>query len=463
MTFAASGAFLFSNNAALTVSNQGIGNLLVVEVLNYTNSTVWCTGLSGGGATWTQAGVKFSGTTNAYSAAVFLGKVTATGGGTVTPSWSGTAPSGYEINGHEFTSTAGSWAFDVQGNLDVAGTNSWPSLTPGSGSGELYFGFSAANPASAGSTSGYTYSVNANMDAVAFNPACGAGATFPVWADSTQSFGIAVLIAETAAAPPAAAPASRAAPWWKPGRNLPGLPLGVPFYTPPQDTPPLAAAIPAATPAPLIAQAATAPGYGIPGPAVTARGSLQDFATPVTPAPVIVPAPPPPQWGRPAAGLTSRNSLADAPVLTTPAPVITGAAAAPGWGAAGPAVIGAAPPAPAAAPAAATPAPLVAAPAAPPPPAAVTVVTRGAAQDPADFRGRQPVIAVPRPPGAPPAPAVISRSSLADAPVTATPAPLVIPAAATPGWGRAGPAVISAGPGGTAAASAQATPAPGPR
>ncbi len=200
MTFAATGAFLFSNNAALATNNQAVGNLLVVEVVNYTNSTVWCTGLSGGGATWTQAGVKFLGTASACSAVVFLGRVTTTGAGTATPSWSGTAPSGYEINGHEFTSTMGSWAFDVQGNLDVGGgTNSWPSLTPGSGAGELYFGYASDSAgASPGTTSGYTYSVNGNSDGVAFNPNCGAGATFPVWADSSHFFGVAVLIAETA-------------------------------------------------------------------------------------------------------------------------------------------------------------------------------------------------------------------------------------------------------------------------
>ena len=185
MTFAATGSFLFSNSAALTVNNQGTGNLLVVEVLNYTNSTVWATGLSGGGATWAQAGVEFSGTTNPYASSVFLGTVTATGTGTATPTWSGTAPGGYEIDGHEFTSTAGSWAFVTQGNLDSTSTNSWPSLT--AQAGDLYYGGASATGgggAVAGSTSGYTYNVNANNDGSAFNPNCGAGATFPVWGDT---------------------------------------------------------------------------------------------------------------------------------------------------------------------------------------------------------------------------------------------------------------------------------------
>ena len=190
MTFAATGSFLFSNSAALTVNNQGTGNLLVVEVLNYTNSTVWATGLSGGGATWTQAGVEFSGTTNPYASSVFLGTVTATGAGTATPSWSGTTPGGYEIDGHEFTSTVGSWAFIMQGNLDSTSTNSWPSLT--AQAGDLYFGGASATGgggAVGGSTSGYTYNVNANNDGSAFNPNCGAGATFPVWGDTNELSG----------------------------------------------------------------------------------------------------------------------------------------------------------------------------------------------------------------------------------------------------------------------------------
>ena len=87
MTFAATGSNLFSNAAALTVNNQGTGNLLMVEVSNYINCTVWATGLTGGGATWTLLGTKFSGTTNAYSSAVFAGTVTATGAGTATPTW----------------------------------------------------------------------------------------------------------------------------------------------------------------------------------------------------------------------------------------------------------------------------------------------------------------------------------------------------------------------------------------
>jgi hypothetical protein len=217
MTFGATGSWLFADSGNLTVNNQGTGNLLLVEVLNYTNNTVWCTGLSGGGATWAPIGTKFAGTTNAFYATVFAGTVTATGAGTAVPSWSGTAPAGFEITGHEFTSTVGSWVFDTQGTLDVAGNAStWATLTPAA-SGELYFG-SATNAISSpvgGSTPGYVYTSGANNpdgDGSVYNLSCPAGIpTAPVWGDSHWGFGVMVLMQETsgASAAPASGPALR--------------------------------------------------------------------------------------------------------------------------------------------------------------------------------------------------------------------------------------------------------------
>lgn len=203
MTFAAAGSFLFSaSTTSLTMANVGAGNLLLVSVYNYTNATVTCTGLSGGGATWTQLGTTFTGTVNAMTETVFAGKVTATGAGTATATWSGATPAG-EINGHEFTSTVGSWSLDVQGNLDSATNNApWPSLTPAT-NGELYFGTAGfTGTVSAGSTTGYTYSLNANGDGCVFDPACTVSvATHPVWGGNTNNqFGVMVLVKEAAAA-----------------------------------------------------------------------------------------------------------------------------------------------------------------------------------------------------------------------------------------------------------------------
>lgn len=200
MTWTATGSFLFKDTGSLTMSNQGIGDLMLLEVDNYSNSTVHCTGITGGGCTWTSV-VTFNGTHNANSHTLFMGTVTATGAQTATPTWSGTMP-GFEINGHEFISSVGSWSVDTTGTLDVTtGTASWTSLTPAK-SGELYFGF-ASNSATgiAGSTSGYTYNINTEGDATAYNLSCPAGVgTFPVWGNAEALIGIMALIQETPSA-----------------------------------------------------------------------------------------------------------------------------------------------------------------------------------------------------------------------------------------------------------------------
>lgn len=205
MTWTATGSWLTANTTTLATSNQAAGNLLLVGVINDSNNTVWCTGLSGGGATWTQVGVKFAVSVFGFPEyhTLFAGTVTATGAGTVTPSWSGTTPGSYRIDGHEFHSTAGSWALDgSQGNLDSAGTANWVSLTP-AGNGELYFGAGDDQGiATGGSTSGYVYNISAGgAISQAYNLSCASGvATFPVWGDSNGRAGIMVLMKEGAAA-----------------------------------------------------------------------------------------------------------------------------------------------------------------------------------------------------------------------------------------------------------------------
>lgn len=199
VTWTAAGSPLFIDSGNLPVSNVAIGNLLLVIVDNYTNSTVWCSGLSGGGATWTPIGTKFAGVTNTGYLTAFAGTVTATGAGTVTPTWSGTAPAGFEINGHEFSSSAGSWSWDQQGTLDSSVTNApWPSFT--AAAGELYFAFAGfGGTYNAGTTSGYVYPPkNTDGDGTVFSVAYPSG-TFPAWvytAGSANQFGLAVLMKE---------------------------------------------------------------------------------------------------------------------------------------------------------------------------------------------------------------------------------------------------------------------------
>lgn len=204
MTWSAVGVTQGDNSTNLTLSNQGVGNLIIAEVINFSGSGVWATGLSGGGATWVQAGVKLQGSANAQSSVVFFGTVTATGAGTATISWSGTAPASFGVASREFHSTVGSWFFVTQGNLDSSGTANWSSLS--ATAGDLYWGYASDNTAAtAGSTSGYTYDASADSvgNGMAFNVNCAGGATNPAWGDSGQAFGIMVLVREgSGAAPP---------------------------------------------------------------------------------------------------------------------------------------------------------------------------------------------------------------------------------------------------------------------
>ena len=205
MTWSAVGSWQGTADAALSLSNQAVGNLLILSAAS-ADSTVYCSGLSGGGATWVPAGVAYAGVNSGGYFRIFFGRVTATGAQTVTPSWSGTTPANYGLVAHEFHSTVGSWALDKQGNLDNAtGTANWVSLTPGHGAGELYFGYAFTNGSAsvAGTTSGYVYQANADTfnQGAAYNVSCPGTATFPVWGASVEALGIMVLVAETPAIP----------------------------------------------------------------------------------------------------------------------------------------------------------------------------------------------------------------------------------------------------------------------
>ena len=197
MTWSAVGVAHNALSSSLTLANQAIGNLLIAEVINYANNTVWCTGFTGGGATWALAGVKFAGTTNTMYATVFFGTVTATGAQTAAPTWSGTAPS-WISTAQEFHSTAGSWSLDgTQGNLDSAFTTDFVSLTPSGGAGELYFGYTAdTGVPTAGTTTGYVYANDGSDNSIAYNVACPNAATYPVWGNAVCQFGIMVLVKE---------------------------------------------------------------------------------------------------------------------------------------------------------------------------------------------------------------------------------------------------------------------------
>jgi hypothetical protein len=207
VTFAAVGSAISSTTSSVSLDPQNVGDLILLAVGNHDNNTVYATGVSGGGATWTQMGSPVLGVNNNRTMVLFAGQVTATGSGTATVTWSGATPSATRIAGQEFSSTVGSWTLDVQGSLDLAsGTNTWASLTPAA-AGELYFGWGLdTSGAVAGSTSGYTYDV-VSGNGMAFNADCSASAQAPVWGDSGMVFGLMALVREGTARGPARPPA----------------------------------------------------------------------------------------------------------------------------------------------------------------------------------------------------------------------------------------------------------------
>lgn len=206
MTFAAVGSpFFAANSSTFSLTPGGTGDLIMVQVVNEDSSTITASSLSSSNVTWSQYGSSISSSGGGVTSVQFAGTVTSTSTQTVTVTWSGTAPSDIRIAGSEFSSTVGSWVLDVQGNVGGGGAgegSTWASLTPAA-SGELYWGFCLdETEAVAGSTSGYTYTVDpGHGNGLAFDPSCASGvATAPAWGDSTQIFGIMVLVKEAGGA-----------------------------------------------------------------------------------------------------------------------------------------------------------------------------------------------------------------------------------------------------------------------
>ena len=78
------------------------------------------------------------------------------------------------LSAQEFSASSGSstaWGTDTGGGISntSSATVTFPKLTP-KGTGELYFGYDAtANPASAGTTSGFHYAITSSDDIVAYD------------------------------------------------------------------------------------------------------------------------------------------------------------------------------------------------------------------------------------------------------------------------------------------------------
>ena len=190
MGFTAVGSTFQTTSTSASFTPSTVGDLVLLEVL--TLSQVTSISLSSGNCTWTQIAYA-NGVNNPYSAAVFAGRVTSASLGTLAIGFTGGSPT-IRVTAQEFNAS-GQWILDTKGTLDNSGgTNLFPSLTP-AGAGELYFGYAVdKGTASAGSTSGYTYFVDAHGNGMCYNPSCTSGAQQPQWGDSGSQFGISILM-----------------------------------------------------------------------------------------------------------------------------------------------------------------------------------------------------------------------------------------------------------------------------
>ena len=189
--FAKVGGLIQSSGTTITVNPVNVGDIVVLHIIS--NGSAPPSGVTGGNCNWVPVGNAFTGTVNSgFVAAVYVGTATATGAAVATIAFSGT-PSTIRNAAQEFTSSTGQYSFVTQNTLDSAGTNTMPAIT--TAAGQLYSVFEFDNVASiAGGTSGYTYEIDVNGNALVFNPNCGAGVQQPTLGDSTCAFGIAIVL-----------------------------------------------------------------------------------------------------------------------------------------------------------------------------------------------------------------------------------------------------------------------------
>jgi hypothetical protein len=189
--FTAVGGLIQGTSLTSSVTAHAAGDVILLHVT--TEGSAPPTGISGGGATWTQVGTTLRGSVNpGFSAAVYQGRVTAAGTAQVTVTASGT-PSAVRIAGQEYNPGSGQTGVLVsQANLDATGTSTGPSITP-TGSNELYsfYGYDTGI-GSAGSTPGYTYELDNNGNVYAYDLA--SPTQPPAFGDSNVAFGITVLM-----------------------------------------------------------------------------------------------------------------------------------------------------------------------------------------------------------------------------------------------------------------------------
>lgn len=200
MSFTAVGSSFPASLSGKTFSltPHAAGDFILLEVASE-SAADFATALSSSNVTWTVLVAHTSlGGTFSITSTVFLGHVTSTGTATVTITFNAGSPT-YTCCGQEFSNTLGFSALtlDASGTIALASNGKFPSVTPGHGSGDLYWGYVFdTNTGVAGSTSGYTYELDPGTNILAYNTSCANSAQQPNIGDANGTYGIAVMLYE---------------------------------------------------------------------------------------------------------------------------------------------------------------------------------------------------------------------------------------------------------------------------
>jgi hypothetical protein len=188
-----------------TLTPAAVGDFILMGITCPSNNADYATALSSSNVTWAPIGSPshiLSSAGNTATCAIFLGKVTSTSSAVVTVTTNAGTTITLRALGSEFSNTLGFSALtlDNTGTVDVVTGAKMAPVTP-TRSGDLYWGCCYDNgTATAGTTSGFTYKIDANGNPIAYNTNCANATQSPNLGDagSDGTTGISVMLYEAA-------------------------------------------------------------------------------------------------------------------------------------------------------------------------------------------------------------------------------------------------------------------------
>lgn len=173
---------------SMTISPIGLGDIMVVAIVNDYGTFSSSLSVSGGGVTtWTQLNLYNDGSLTS-NAVIFWGIVTSTGSSLLSIGSSG----GYVSAIAQEFSVSGVVSNDtVNGATSLATSGNYPSVTP-TNTGELYLGTLFGDPPLGGSSAGFTYIAGASapfggiIQQLVYSTTA-TGATSPPWSSGTTT------------------------------------------------------------------------------------------------------------------------------------------------------------------------------------------------------------------------------------------------------------------------------------